>query len=213
MTKPKIIIVENNKDFRTGLKSLIEIYEFAEVIAETDNVQNLSELLQIYQPEVVLIDINQISEIDIIRLINEQYSDLKIIAISSFSNDDYFYKLIDAGVNGYILKKSDIYDIEKAINCVLNGDNFYSNEIINISKEKIVENNVISTEFELSKNELEILELICGGKNIDEIAIVLNSTSEKIQKSYKNILSYSNCKNTASLVIYALKNKYIQLKI
>ncbi|HEY3390885.1 MAG TPA: response regulator transcription factor, partial [Prolixibacteraceae bacterium] len=112
--KPDIIIVDDHMIFRQGLKSLITIENIATVIAEASNGIEFIELLSHHKPDLVLMDIDMphMNGMDATRKAMEMMPDLKIIAFTRFGDEDYYYKMIDLGVKGFILKSSGINELE-----------------------------------------------------------------------------------------------------
>ncbi len=124
--------------------------------------------------------------------------------------------MISAGAKGFILKTSGIDELKKAIAEVSGGENYFSSEllrqiIIGMEKSQNEAKTRIYKEDLLSKRELEVLDQICMGLTTDEIAEKL-FLSPKTVKGYRtNILTKTGCNNTASLVMYSIKNKLVDV--
>ena len=114
---PDIIIVDDHLIFRQGLKSLITFENIANVIGEASNGKEFIELLSHLKPDLVLMDIDMphMNGMEATRKALELIPDLKIIAFTMFGDEEYYYKMIDLGVKGFILKSSGINELEKAI--------------------------------------------------------------------------------------------------
>lgn len=215
MKKVKMYLVDDHKIFREGLKNLLEIEGVGEIVGEASNGQDFLDNLESSHPELVLMDISMpvMNGIETTKRAMKQQPDLKIIALSMHGDEEYYYKMIEAGVKGFLLKDSGIKEIERAIDSVMEGDSYFSNELLrriisnlnNPSKKEIEESDL------LSKRELEVLEEICNGLTNDEIADKLFISTQTVKGHRSNILSKTNCKNSASLVMYAIKNKLIEL--
>jgi len=128
LKKPNIILVDDHPIFRKGIKSIITIENFANVIGEASNGQEFIELLTYLKPDLVLMDIEMpvMNGMEATQRALELIPDLKIIAFTMFEDEEYFSKMIDLGAKGFILKSSDINEIDKAIKQVMKGEKYYA---------------------------------------------------------------------------------------
>jgi DNA-binding NarL/FixJ family response regulator len=151
MKKPNIIIVDDHKIFRQGLKSIITFENIATVIGEASNGLEFLELLSRQKPDLVLMDIDMplLNGLEATKQALEMMPNLKIIAFTMFSDEEYFLKMIELGAMGYILKSSDIAELEKAIHVIMKGEKYFLNQ--QFKKRTIADNNKIRTA--LSENE------------------------------------------------------------
>jgi len=216
MEKVKLFLVDDHKIFREGLKHLIEVEEVGTVVAEAGNGQEFLLKLEDATPDIVLMDISMplMNGIEATQMARDKYPDLKVLALSMHGDEEYYYKMIEAGVKGFLLKDSGIKEIERAIYAVLEGESYFSNELLRQiisgmnskkSNESAVEKDGIST------RELEVLKLICAGLTNEEIADKLCISAQTVKGHRSNLLSKTNCKNSASLVMYAIKNKVVEV--
>jgi DNA-binding NarL/FixJ family response regulator len=210
MEKIKIIIVDDHKMFRQTLSSHITLEGIADVIADAGNGLEFLELLDKHLPDLVLMDISmpRMDGIEATKKAIEKCPDLKIIALTSFGEAEYYHKMVDAGAKGFLIKNAGIIELERAIIDVANGDNYFSHELL---RDIITSMSKKTTDSEeLTNREIEVLQLICTGLTNDEIATKLNLSSDTIKGHRTKILAKTNSKNTASLVMYAFKNKLIK---
>ena len=213
--KPNIIIVDDHLIFRQGLKSIITLENIANVIGEASNGLELLKLLSDLKPDLVLMDIDMphMNGLDATEKAMEIMPELKIIAFSMFSDEEYYYKMIDRGVKGFILKTSGIKELENAIQNVMSGDSYFSNELLR----KIINNFGHSTnnkpvlQDNLTEREIEILQQICLGLSTDEIAEKLFISPKTVKSHKSNLLEKTVCKNTPALILFAIKNKIVEL--
>ena len=212
---PTIIIVDDHLIFRQGLKSIISIENIAHVIGEASNGIEFLQLLEHITPDIVLMDIDMphMNGLDATEKAIEIMPALRIIAFSMFSDEDYYYKMIDRGVKGFILKSCGINELENAIQTVMNGENYFSNELLR----KIINNYGRSTDIKpakydkLTNRETEVLQLICEGLNTEEIATKLAISPLTIKSHKSNLLVKTICKNTPALILFAIKNKIVDV--
>jgi DNA-binding NarL/FixJ family response regulator len=139
--------------------------------------------------------------------------DLKIIVFTMFGDETHYYKMIDLGVRGFILKSSGIAELEKAIREVMAGESFFSNEILRkiISGFSRKQNQKPSEPSGLTDREMEVLQLICEGFNNEEIAQKLFISAMTVKTHRAKLLEKTGSKNTPTLILYALKNKLIEI--
>jgi len=130
--KPSLIIVDDHLIFRQGLKSIIDIENIANVIGEASSGSEFLELLKIHKPDVVLMDIEMpyMNGMEATRKALEMVPDMKIIAVTMFGDEEYYYKMIELGVKGFIVKSSGINELENAIREVMMGESYFSNELL-----------------------------------------------------------------------------------
>jgi len=211
----KLIIVDDHGLFRNGLKLLLNTTQLVQVVGEASNGAEFLELIKSGLPDIVLMDIDMpvMDGIEATRRAIAMYPDLKIITLSMFGEDEYYYQMIDAGVKGFLLKNSDISELKKAIQQVNAGKTYFSEELLlnmlrNIKTVSVTEK---QGEVSLSDREIEVLQQICKGLSNQEIADVLHISKRTVDKHRANLLEKTNCRNTASLVMFALKNKLIEL--
>ena len=213
--KPTIIIVDDHLIFRQGLISILTSENVATVLGEASNGLELIELLVDHKPDIVLMDIDMphMNGMEATEKALQLIPDLKIIAFTMFSDEDYYYKMIDRGVKGFILKTSGINELENAIRNVMMGESYFSNEILrkiisNFGRKK--ETKTVKNEG-LSDREIEVLQQICLGLNTDEIAEKLFISPKTVKSHRSNLLEKTVSKNTPELIIFALRNKIIEI--
>ena len=216
-TKIKVAIVDDHEIFRKGLKLLINKIDFITVISESSNGKELLDSLDSNLPDIIFMDIRMPEKdgIETTEEVLKNYPNIKIIALSTFSDKEYFKRMLEAGADGYLLKNTNTEEIKKAITKILNGGNHYSYELLeDFAKNVVLEekNQNHSPELpELSKREIEVLELICKGYSNIKIGEILHISNRTVEQHKSNLLQKTNSTNTVNLVIYAFKNKLIEL--
>ena len=210
-----IIIVDDHKIFRDGLLILLNHFDFVKVVGQASNGEEFLNLLEKIVPDIVLMDINmpKMNGIEATKIAVEKYPGLKVIALTTFFEDDYIEQMFSSGVEGYMLKRSNIEDFEQAIKRVSEGGNYFSEEIIkvitqNLYKTKAAENKKLSLPL-LTSREKEILDLICIGLNNEQIAEAIFLSPKTIEKHKSSLFQKTGTFNTVNLVIYAFKNQLV----
>jgi DNA-binding NarL/FixJ family response regulator len=213
----KVVVVDDHIIFRNGLKLLLNKIENVDLIAEATNGKEFLDILKKKKIDLVFMDINMpiLDGFDATEMALIKKPKLKIIILTTFGDNEYFSRMIQLGIAGYMLKNSGIEDIKTAITKVMNGGNYYSEQLlINISKDlSLLARNKNTKEDlpELSRREKEVLGLICKGFSNDKIGEELNISGRTVERHKSNLLQKTNSKNTLNLVIYAFKNDIINL--
>jgi DNA-binding NarL/FixJ family response regulator len=214
--KIKIFLVDDHDMFRDGVKLLLASDNLAEVVAEARNGKEFLEKVGQVNPDVVLMDISmpEMDGIEASKLAHEKYPNLKILALTMFGDEKYYYQMIQTGIKGFVLKSAGISELIRAISEVSRGENFFSGELLykliqNITTGKNETNGAPSEK--LSAREIEVLKLIASGLSNEDIAKQLNISLATVKTHRSNLLSKTASNNTASLIMFALKNKLIEI--
>ncbi len=213
MDKIRLIIADDHQLFRNGLKILLDAFDEFTVAGEAGNGSELLNILPECDCNIVLMDINMpvMDGITATRKALEINPDIRVIALSMYGEEEYYYKMVDAGAKGFLLKDSDINEVRDAILAVNGGGNYFSQELLHHVIQKIKTRETETKMANLSKREKEILMKICEGLSNQEIADTLFISKRTVDKHRANLLSKTGSKNTAALIFYALKNKIISV--
>ncbi|MFN8211235.1 MAG: response regulator transcription factor [Bacteroidales bacterium] len=213
MEKTKIILTDDHQLFRNGLKMLLESIPEFEIAGEASNGLEFLELLPGCNADVVLMDINMpdMDGIEATRKGLKIAPDLAVIALSMYGEEEYYYKMVDAGAKGFLLKDSDITEVKEAILTVKKGGSYFSQELLHHVIQRMKNRESETKSANLSRREKEILLKICEGLSNQEIAESLFISKRTVDKHRANLLGKTNSKNTASLILFAIKNKLIEI--
>ena len=213
MEKIRIIIADDHQLFRNGLKILLNSFPEFEVSGEASNGEEFLKLLKTTPADIALMDINmpEMDGIEATRRGLKIYPGINIIALSMYGEEEYYYKMVDAGAKGFLLKDSDISEVKEAILTVIKGGSYFSQELLYHVIQKIKHRELESKTANLSKREKEVLLKICEGLSNQEIADTLFISKRTVDKHRANLLGKTNSKNTASLILFAIRNKLIEI--
>jgi DNA-binding NarL/FixJ family response regulator len=213
MEKIRILIADDHQLFRNGLRILLDAFPEFEVVGEASNGEEFLRILSGTPAEIALMDINmpEMDGIEATRKALKINPEIAIIALSMYGEEEYYYKMVDAGAKGFLLKDSDISEVKDAILSVRKGGNYFSQELLYHVIQKIKNREFESKSANLSKREKEILFKICEGLSNQEIAESLFISKRTVDKHRANLLGKTNSKNTASLILFAIKNKLIEI--
>ena len=217
--KIKVIIVDDHKMFREILLAILSNVEGIEVVGEATNGMEFLSMLELLKANVVLMDIMMpgMNGLEALGLALEKYPDLKIIVLSMLCDIEFYDRLIEAGVSGYILKDSGKDELFRAIRTVAKGDKYFSQKLIHklvLSSKDVGSDESYSDKPAVSLNITEklILRMICMGKTNAEISNEL-LISQRTLENYKSIMIHKmGVKDSLGLAIYAVRNKLIDIK-
>ena len=128
-----------------------------------------------------------------------------------YAEEEYYSKMIDVGVKGFLLKNSQFEDVQKAILEVSEGNNFFSPEILDRIISNMYKKKDEKAILDLTEREIEVLYNICKGLSNQEIADLLFISKRTVDKHRENLLLKTGAKNTAGLVVYAIKNGIFEI--
>jgi len=214
MNKYNIAIVDDHKLFREGLKLLLSNLDYVENVYEAGSGLEFLSLMEKTPCEIVLMDIEmpEMNGVEATQKAVELYPDLKIIALSMYGEEMYYYQMLEAGAKGFLLKDSGMENVQEAIETVCDGSSYFSEELLfNILQNMRSNKKIEEITGDLSDRELEILCHVCKGLSNQEIADELCISKRTVDKHRGNLLAKTQSKNTASLVMFAIKNKLIEI--
>ena len=217
MKRITVIIVDDHQIFREGFKLLLSRFPFVELAGEAADGGEFLALLEQQVPDIVFMDISMpgMNGIEATKIAMERREKLKIIALTTFLEEDYVEQMILAGVEGYMLKNSDLHEFEQAIKRVYAGGNFFSKEILTVllgNIKKFRKRKTIRGDPEIfTPKETEILRLICKGLNNEQIAEVACISVKTVEKYKSSLFQKTGVHNTVNMVIWAFRNQLVDL--
>ena len=199
--------------FRAGFKTLLSRLGNLVVEREASNGAEFLDLLMVSQPDLVFLDIAmpQMDGNEAALKALAMFPELKLIVLSMFGDQEYYSRLVEIGVKGYLLKSADFKEVEMAIESVLAGEYYFSQELM---QQAMRQNGLMrngSVPCDLSEREKEILLEICNGLSNQEVADKLFISKRTVEKHRANLMLKTGCSNTASLVVYAIKNNFLRI--
>lgn len=209
--KPRIVLVDDHALFRNGLRGLLESVGDCEVVVEAASGEEFLSLLPDLECDVVFMDISMpgINGAETTRRALQLRPDLRVVTLSMFGDEHYYSAMIEAGACGFLLKDSALDEVLEAIHTVMEGGTFFAEALLDTISSRI--RNILECEDALSTREQEVLVAVCQGLSNQEIADTLFISKRTVDKHRANILEKTGCKNTANLVVYAIKHHLIDL--
>ncbi len=212
--KIKVLIVDDHEIFRLGLKRVLSRLKKVKVVGEAANGKDFLKKLAEIEVDIVLLDIEMpmVNGIEAAKIARTIKPEVRIAALTMFNQDEYIQSMLDAGVRGFIMKNITRDDLSNAINNIYKGKTYFSEEIWDFFSRRIVQSNEKEPKrVKLTRRQQEILQLICEGADNQAISEKLYISERTVIGHKSNLLAKTNCKNTASLITYAIKNKLVEL--
>jgi DNA-binding NarL/FixJ family response regulator len=208
-SKYKVIIADDHTLFRQGLKLILEDLENIEVVADVADGQQLIDVTRVINPDLIIMDINMpnINGIEASRILLQENHELKILVVSMYGDEQYYNRVIENGVKGFLLKNADNSELRTAIRLILSGKTYFSQELLL----RLIKNRQHDSLISLTLREKEIMQLICEGLSSSEIAEKLFLSERTVENHRANLLDKTGCRNTLSLVIFAFRNNLVDL--
>jgi len=212
-TNTSIVIADSSTVGRLGLNAIINQMEGFNVVGEAENSEDVISLINSESPSLVIIDfLSDGFDIETVMKIKRKFPKIYLLAITPLQNGNTLINASRAGIDSYIKKSCDMPEVIDAIQSTSNGTSFYCGRILEKIKKESIDisemNNVDLTcdAVALSRREKEILTLIADGLTNSKIAEMLFLSSHTITTHRKNIMSKLGVKNTAGIVMYAVKS-------
>ncbi len=208
--KLRILIADDHRIMREGLRSLLEKQPGMEVIAEADNGRTTVQLSRKFKPDVVLMDIimPDLNGIEATRQIVNDVPGIKVVALSMHSDSKFVTEMLSVGASGYLLKDSAFEELGNALHTVMKNQTYLSPKIADL----VATNNLSNTPIKdslipqcLTNREREVLKLFAEGKTTKEIASCLYLSIKTIETHRKKIMDKLGFNNIAELTKYAIR--------
>jgi DNA-binding NarL/FixJ family response regulator len=206
----KILLVDDHRLMRMGLRSLLLGIAGMEVVGEAENGRLAVVLAQQLRPELIIMDVDmpELNGIEATRQILAQLPATKIIALSMHSEDRLVSSMLKAGAAGYLLKHSAAEELERAIHTVMAQQNYLSPDVTHIVVKALVERADPAQDpprKDLSAREREILQLLSEGFSVKEIAARLQLSIKTIETHRQRIMDRLQLHTVAELTKYAVR--------
>lgn len=205
------IIADDHKIFRQGLKMALMDDHKLKCIGEAGNGLELLDVLKTKTADVVLLDLKmpEMDGVEALKILKEHNPELKVIVLTMFDDEHFILHMMEAGANGYLLKNADPAEIKNAIHSVYDNV-YYFNDLVNttlLRKVVLLKNAPrFKEEIKLNEKETEILKLICQEYTAAEIGKKIFLSTRTIEGIRSVLLEKVGVRNTAGLVMYAVKN-------
>jgi DNA-binding NarL/FixJ family response regulator len=211
----RVLLADDHKLVRAGIRSLLERLPDVEVVAEASDGREALRLIEEHRPQIVLMDIAmpELNGLEATRRVAKSFPDVSVIILSIYADEEHVYQALRAGASGYLLKGAATEELELAIRAVAQQGTYLSPPV---SKPVIMEY-VRRTSGEphsagkLSPRQTEILQLLAEGKSMKQIALGLSISVKTVESHRAALMTRTGVRDIAGLVRYAVKIGLIDL--
>ncbi len=214
----RVALVDDHTLFRNGLKMLLSTHAQVEVVLESGSGEEFLAQVERVQPDVVFMDYAMpgMSGAQTTELALQLCPEMKIISLTMFADNAYYSQMVASGAKGFLLKDSEFDEVVAAVEIVATGGSYFNESLLQSLSQSLRSTghgaaDSIAEADRLSEREIEILVGICRGESTQEIADRLYISKRTVDKHRANILEKSGCKNTASLVVYAIRHGLVEV--
>ena len=210
----RVLVVDDHKIMREGLRSLLEKQPDIEVVAEAENAQQALKLAQEMTPDLAIIDVvmPSLNGIEATRRILSKVPAVKVIALSMYADKRFVMEMLRAGASGYLLKDCAFEELDEAIRTVTQDRTYITPRIVDIIVKDYfsqVEKPSSSAVSALTSRQYEVLQLLAEGKTTREIAHQMSLSVKTIESHRQQIINKLNIHSIAGLTKYAIREGLI----
>lgn len=212
----RILLVDDHAVVRLGLRMLMESENDLEIVGEADSASQGINLLTRLEPDIVLMDIGlpDMSGIDATREIKRVRPEAAVIALTIHEDEEYFFKMLEAGASGYIPKRAAPEELITAIRAAARGEVYlYPSMAKLLVKDYLGQDDVSRDESapnDLTPREQEVLTLLADGASNNEIGEQLSISPKTVARHRENIMAKLNLHSRTELVKYAIRKGIIE---
>jgi len=208
----RVVIADDHEIFLEGLGGLFKKQNDIELVGEATNGKELIQLAEKQHPDVIITDIKMplTDGIEATKYLTAKYPEIGIIALSMFDDENLIVDMLEAGAKGYLIKNAHRHEIIAAVKAVHNQENYFCNHssfklarMIGKSRFNFYQ---LPAKPEFTDKEKEVIRMICKEFSNKEIASELHLGIRTIEGYREKILEKTRAKNTAGIVVYAIKS-------
>lgn len=210
----RVLIADDHKMVREGIKQLLEFDGTIEVIGQAGDGKECLECLKEQLPDVLLLDINMpdMNGIEVLRYIREKNIDINVLILTVHNEVEYLVNAVDIGVDGYLLKDSEANELKKAILTVYNGENYIQPNLIPLLNSRLINRDIDKDKLEsLTNREVEVIKFIAKGMLNKEIATALGISERTVKNHISNIFKKIGVGDRTQAAVFAIKNNVVKL--
>src|ERR1017187_259826 len=215
MNPIRVLLADDHKLIRAGLRLVVDQQPDLSVVGEADDGRQAVELAKSLKPNVVVMDIGMpnLNGIEAARQIGEMDPGAAVVMLSMHSDEGYVLRALGAGARAYLLKDSATTDLVQAIRAVVEGKSFFSPAVSKVLLQdymrKLQRSGAEDSYDLLSPREREVLQLVAEGKSNKEIASLLNLSVFTVETHRAKIMQKLNLKGVPELILYAVRKGII----
>jgi two-component system, NarL family, response regulator NreC len=212
----RILIADDHKIMRDGLRALLSGHEGMEVVAEAESGRATVELAMKVKPDIVIMDVamRNLNGIEAVRRLAKEAPEVRVLMLSMHADKRFVASALCAGAAGYLLKDCAFDELARAIRAAASGRTFLSARVSGPMMQDYVKrmsDNGRTDAAPLTSREREVLQMLAEGRDGKEIALALGISAKTIQSHRAHIMEKLDVHNTADLVKYAIREGYTTL--
>lgn len=215
MSMIRVLIADDHKMVREGLRRILEFDGEIQVIDEADNGEECIKKIRSSKPDIVLLDINMpvMNGIEALQEIRKKKLKTKVIILTVHNEIEYLLRAVDIGIDGYVLKDSDAHELIKAVTSVYEGDKFIQPSLIPLLNSKLIARDLDAERLEqLSKREIEVLKLVAVGMFNKEIGVELGISERTVKNHLSSIFKKIDSSDRTQAAVFAIRNGLVDIK-
>jgi len=210
MDKIRVLLADDHKIFREGVRSILKKEKDMEVVGEASNGAEVLERIKQVKVDVIVldIDIGLPNGIEITEQVSKNHPETKVLILSMMGLHDFVIQALEKGAIGFLLKNTGKDEVLTAIRSVSKGDSYFSREVSAILIEQLqkpASSRRKNTDIPISPREIEVLKLIAQEFSNSEIAEKMYISIRTVDTHRRNLLEKLGAKNTAGLVKFAIQ--------
>jgi two-component system response regulator NreC len=207
----RIIVADDHRIVRNGLRTLLNAEPDIEVIAEAENGRKTVQMVRELIPDVVVMDVTMpdLNGIEATRQIVSEFPQVKIIALSIHQHEQFVSGMLMAGASGYLLKDCSVEELTSAIRAATKGEFYLSPGVANVVIKNYISQLKKSEESIpplLTPRETEVLQLVSEGKTSKQIASIMNISTKTVDTHRRQMMAKLNVSSIAELTKYAIRS-------
>jgi two-component system response regulator NreC len=211
----RLLLVDDHAVVRSGLRMLLESQPDLEIVGEAGTAQDALRLVELLQPDLVLMDIGlpDASGIDTTLTIKQRWPAVAVVALTIHEDEEYFFRMLHAGASGYVPKRAAPEELLTAVRTAAAGEVYLYPSLAKLLVHDYVSGNRPAQAEALSgltEREQEVLAYLAEGSSNSEIAEALTISPKTVARHRENIMAKLNLHSRADLVKYAIRKGIIQ---
>jgi DNA-binding NarL/FixJ family response regulator len=216
MNPIRIILADDHTLVRSGIRALLQHIPDVQVVAEAGDGRQAVDLIEQYQPDLVLMDIAMpgLNGLEALTRISKRFPNVRVVVLSMHANEEYVLQALRSGAAGYLLKDAATPELELAVQAVAEGKTYLSPSISKqvvdeylhrTNPDRPMQDSVLDAFEQLTPRQREVLQLVAEGHNTQQIAHKLNISVKTVETHRLQLMTRLNIHDIAGLVRYAIR--------